>query len=203
MTQEEQLTMTLKNKTAIITGGTRGIGKAIAEVFAKQGANIVISATRQEKCEEIAKSLADSYQINAVGIQTDVSNLDQCNDLIDKTKEQFGSVDILVNNAGITRDNLLLRLKEDDWNDVIQTNLNSVYNCTKSVIKPMLRQKNGRIINITSVVGIMGNPGQSNYAASKAGVIGFTKSVAREFGAKGITCNAIAPGFVEIGRAHV
>ncbi|MFT5171474.1 MAG: 3-oxoacyl-[acyl-carrier protein] reductase [Candidatus Marinamargulisbacteria bacterium] len=195
--KKETSIMSLKGKTAIITGGTRGIGRAIADVFAAQGANIVISATTAAKCQSVAQEIETKFGVKAIGIETNVRDLEACLALTDQTKKEFGQIDILVNNAGITRDNLLLRLKEADWNDVIETNLNSVFNMTKCVIKPMLRQRSGRIINITSVVGLMGNAGQSNYAASKAGVVGFTKSIAREIGAKGITVNAIAPGFVE------
>lgn len=189
--------MNLKGKSAIVTGGTRGIGWAISSLLAELGANVVVSATKQEVCDEKAKELTTTFNTQCIGVQTDVSKEDSVQNLIKVTVETFGKVDILVNNAGITKDNLMLRMSFDDWKAVLDTNLNSVYLTVKSAMKPMLKQKSGRIINISSVVGLMGNPGQSNYAAAKAGIIGLTKSIAKEIGAKGITCNAIAPGFVE------
>jgi 3-oxoacyl-[acyl-carrier protein] reductase len=187
----------LTNKNAIITGSTRGIGRNIAEKLASSGANVVITGTRQEKCDEVAREIQEKYKVKTLAIQTDVSNLESIQTLISKTIEELGSIQILVNNAGITKDNLLLRMKPEDFDSVIQTNLNSVFYSTKTCLRPMLKQRYGRIINVTSIVGIMGNAGQGNYAASKAGVIGFTKSIAKEVGAKGITINAVAPGFIE------
>lgn len=187
----------LQGKNAIITGSTRGIGLAIAEKLASLGANIVITGTKQDVCDAVAKQLNEKYTSTVIGVQTDVRSEESIQTLIKTASEQFGAIHILVNNAGITKDNLLLRMKPEDFTDVIETNLNSVFHTIKTILKPMLKQKYGRIINITSVVGIMGNPGQCNYAASKAGVIGFTKSIAKEVGSKGITINAVAPGFIE------
>ena len=186
----------LKDKVVIVTGASRGIGYGIADAFAAQGAKVVCAATRQEKCDEIAKELSEKHGTTCIGKQTDVSNFESAQELIKTTVDTFGEVSVLVNNAGITRDNLILRMTESDWTDVITTNLNSVFNCTKAAIRPMLKKKYGRIVHISSVVGIMGNPGQANYAASKAGMIGFSKSIAKEFGAKGITSNVVAPGFI-------
>lgn len=187
----------MKDQVAIITGATRGIGRAVAEEFAAQGATIVVVATRQEQCEAAAKELADKHGVPAIGVATDVSSSEAVQALVKTVVDTYGKVDILVNNAGITKDNLMLRMSEDDWDDVIRINLKSIFLLTKAVIRPMLKKKFGRIINMSSVVGVMGNAGQANYAASKAGMIGFTKSIARELGAKNITCNAIAPGFIE------
>lgn len=189
--------MTVKDKVAIVTGASRGIGRAIAEHLAKEGAKVVCCATKQETCDSVAQELSQKYGVTCIGQALDVSNFESVQETIKAIHEKMGQIDILVNNAGITRDNLLLRMGEEDWQAVLDVNLNSVFNTTKAVMRPMLKQRSGKIINITSVVGVMGNPGQANYAASKAGVIGFTKSIAKEIGAKGITCNAIAPGFIE------
>jgi len=189
--------MSLKNKIVIITGSTRGIGLAIAKTFAEAGATLIISSRNQEKTTEIANTLMSDYNIQSLGIACNVSSLESCKELISKCIETYGKIDVLINNAGITDDNLLLRMSEDQWNNVIQTNLNSVFYMTKTVSKYMLKQKSGKIINITSVVGLMGNAGQANYAAAKAGIIGLTKSIAKELGSKGIICNAIAPGFID------
>lgn len=188
--------MNLKDKVVIVTGSRRGIGYHIAKAFAAEKAHVVICSTTQEGSETVAKELAETYQIQTLGLKTDVGNFKEVQNLVEKTQEKFGKIDILINNAGVTRDNLLLRMDEEQWDTVIQTNLNSVFYATKAVIRQMLKQKYGRIINISSVVGVMGNAGQSNYAAAKAGIIGFTKSIAKEYGAKGITCNAVAPGFI-------
>ena len=187
----------MKDQVAIITGATRGIGYAVAEELASQGASIVVVATQQQKCDEVAQALSDAHNVPTLGVATDVSNYDATQLLVKKVMETFSRVDILVNNAGITRDNLMLRMSEEDWDKVLEINLKSVFNLTKAVLKPMLKKKFGRIINMSSVVGVSGNAGQANYAASKAGMIGFTKSIARELGGKNITCNAIAPGFIE------
>ena len=189
--------MLCEGKVALVTGGTRGIGRAIAERLASEGANVIVSATKQETCEKVASELSATHQTDCMGLAMDVSSFEAVQTAIKAIIEKYGRIDVVVNNAGITKDNLLLRLTEDDWQSVINVNLSSVFNTTKNVLKPMLRQKGGRIINITSVVGVMGNAGQANYAASKAGIIGFTKSMAKEIGSKGITCNAIAPGFIE------
>ena len=189
--------MNFKDKTVVITGASRGIGRSIAECFANEGANIAICSTNDAKAKEIAKEISTQYNVQAFGKGVDIRAFDSVSEFIKDVVDQFGQIDVLVNNAGITKDNLLLRLDETDWNDVIETNLNSIFNTTKSVIKYMLKKKYGRIINISSVVGLMGNPGQSNYAASKAGMIAFTKSIAKEYGKKNITINAVAPGFIQ------
>ena len=189
--------MRLKNKNIIITGSTRGIGLAIAHECAKEGANIVIHGTNPEKVKEIVSLLNDTYSTTIVGFACDITSYEACQNLVKDSLNALKSIDSLINNAGITRDNLLLRMSEDEWNDVIETNLTSIFSMTKAISKPFLKQKSGKIINMSSVVGIMGNAGQSNYAASKGGIIAFTKSIAKEFGAKGIQCNAIAPGFIQ------
>ena len=192
-----RLLMGLKDKVAIITGSSRGIGLEIAKKLAENGCKLVICSTKHDTATTTAESLSKEYSIEAIGVGVNVANEEDVQSLITQTVERFGAINILVNNAGITKDNLLLRLKSEDWTSVIETNLNSVFYCTKAVLKPMLKQKNGRIINVSSVVGLIGNPGQSNYAASKAGMIAFTKSVAKEYASKGIIANAIAPGFIE------
>ncbi len=186
----------LEGKVALITGATRGIGKKIAEMYAEQGAKVAFTyAGSVEKAKELEAALSSVTQIK--GYQSDASDYDAAQKLIDDVMEEFGKIDILINNAGITRDNLLLRMTKEDWDKVMRINLDSVFNLTKAVIKPMMKAKSGSIINMTSVVGISGNAGQSNYAASKAGVIGFTKSIALELGSRNIRCNAVAPGFTE------
>jgi 3-oxoacyl-[acyl-carrier protein] reductase len=187
----------LENKTALITGASRGIGNAIARVFAAQGANIAFTyLSSEQKAKELENELK-AMGINAIGYKSNAASYDQAQDLCKKVQEDFGSIDILVNNAGITKDNLLLRLSEADWDAVIETNLKSIFNLTKPVSYIMLKQRKGSIINLTSIVGMKGQGGQSNYAASKAGIIGFTKSVADELGSRSIRSNAIAPGFIE------
>jgi 3-oxoacyl-[acyl-carrier protein] reductase len=186
----------LEGKIVLVTGATRGIGKAIALTLGSSGATVIGTATSKAGAENISKMLVDN-QILGKGIVLDVKNNDQIASLGEDIKKDFGSIDILVNNAGITRDNILLRMKEDEWEDIINTNLSSVYKMSKSVLRGMIKKRSGRIISITSVVGAMGNAGQSNYAAAKAGMIGFTKSLSREVGVRGITVNAIAPGFIE------
>lgn len=185
----------LEGKTAIVTGGTRGIGRGIVRVLAEQGANVVFTA-RNPAFEEVEKEAA-AFGVRAKGFTSDASILSQAEELIEATVKEFGGVDILVNNAGITRDTLLMRMTEDQWNEVIRVNLTSVFNMTKAVQKVMLKQKHGTIINISSVVGISGNAGQANYAASKAGIIGFSKSIAKELGVRNIRTNVVAPGFIE------
>ena len=189
--------MRLKDKNILITGSTRGIGLAVAHECASEGANIVIHGTNRDKVEEIVTSLQKQYQTKITGFNYDIKNYDNCQNLVKDSINALTSLDVLVNNAGITRDNLLIRMTEQEWNDVIETNLNSVFSMTKAVTRPFLKQKSGKIINMSSVVGLMGNPGQANYAATKGGMIAFTKSIAKEFGAKGIQCNAIAPGFIK------
>ncbi|MCK8058077.1 MULTISPECIES: 3-oxoacyl-[acyl-carrier-protein] reductase [unclassified Fusibacter] len=188
--------MNLTGKNAIITGGSRGIGRAIALKLASLGANVVVNYTSSDVAAlEVVKE-AEELGVKALAIKADVSIGSDVEALVSQVKKEFGSIDILINNAGITRDGLLIRMKEDDWDKVLDINLKGVFNATKHVGKIMLKQKTGKIVNITSVVGIMGNAGQANYAASKAGVIGFTKSVAKEFASRGININAIAPGFI-------
>lgn len=187
----------LEGKTAIITGASRGIGRGIALVFAQQGANVAFTYSASA---EAAKSLEDelkAYGIQAKGYQSNAADFNESQKLVDDVVAAFGTVDILINNAGITKDNLLMRISEEDFDKVIEVNLKSVFNMTKAVQRVMLKARSGSIINMSSVVGVKGNAGQTNYAASKAGVIGFTKSVALELGSRNIRCNAIAPGFIE------
>jgi len=186
----------LKDKVAVITGSARGIGKAIAEEYASNGAKIIISDIMLDKAEETASEIKSIYNVDTMAVKADVSKYEDVEILINQTIEKFGKIDIIVNNAGITRDNLIMRMSEQEWNLVIDINLKGVFNCTKAVSRPMMKQRYGKIINITSVVGEMGNPGQINYSASKAGVIGMTKTTAKELGSRGIRVNAIAPGFI-------
>lgn len=185
----------LEGKVALITGGTRGIGRGIVEEFAAQGAQVAFTyAGSQQKAEEIVKSYPEE-KVRAY--QSDAADYDAAQTLVDQVLADFGQIDILINNAGITKDNLMLRMSKEDWDQVIRVNLDSAFNLTKAVIKPMMKAKRGSIINMSSVVGIKGNAGQANYAASKAGVIGFSKSIALELGSRNIRCNVIAPGFIE------
>ena len=193
----------LKDKTAIITGATRGIGRGIAETFAKQGANVLFTYTSSsEKAKEIENELSKEGVI-VKGFKSDASNFQQCQELVEKITDQFPTIDILINNAGITRDNLLMRMQEEDFDKVLEVNLKSVFNMTKAIQRTMLKQRFGSIINMSSVVGVKGNAGQSNYAASKAGIIGFSKSIALELGSRNIRCNVIAPGFIETEMTEV
>lgn len=186
----------LEGKVALITGATRGIGKGIAEMFAAQGAKVAFTfAGSVDKARELETELNKISEVK--GYQSDASDYDAAQKLVDDVLAEFGKIDILINNAGITRDNLMLRMSKEDWDTIIRVNLDSVFNLTKAVIKPMMKAKAGSIINMTSVVGVKGNAGQANYAASKAGVIGFSKSIALELGSRNIRCNAIAPGFIE------
>ncbi len=186
----------LSGKVVLITGATRGIGKGIAEVFAKEGADVAFTyAGSVDKAQALEKELGATAKVKSY--QSDASDFDAAQQLVTQVIEDFGKVDILINNAGITRDNLMLRMSKDDWDTIIRVNLDSVFNLTKAVIKPMMKARSGSIINMTSVVGVKGNAGQANYAASKAGVIGFTKSIALELGSRNIRCNAVAPGFIE------
>ena len=192
----------LNEKVAIITGGSRGIGKAAALALATQGAKIVVNYARSgEAAEEVVKTITKAGG-EAIAVQADVSQPEDVDNLIKQTLAKFGRVDVLVNNAGITKDTLLLRMKPEQWQAVIDLNLTGVFLCTKAVSKTMLKQRSGRIINIASVAGQMGNPGQANYSAAKAGVIGFTKTVAKELANRGVTVNAVAPGFIETDMTH-
>ena len=188
----------LQGKTAIVTGGSRGIGAGIVKAFAEQGANVAFtfSGTLPQEAETEIKNL-NNKGVKVTAYKSDASDFTACEELINKVLEDFGAIDILVNNAGITKDNLLMRMSEVDFDKVIAVNLKSIFNMTKAVQKVFLKQRNGNIINMSSVVGVQGNAGQANYAASKAGILGFTKSVALELGSRNIRCNAIAPGFIE------
>jgi 3-oxoacyl-[acyl-carrier protein] reductase len=187
----------LKGKVAVVTGASRGIGKAAALALVTQGAKVVINYARSsDAAEATVKEITDAGG-EAIAVQADVSQSEQVDNLFKTTLDKFGRTDVLVNNAGITKDNLLLRMKPEQWQAVIDLNLTGVFLCTKAVSKTMLKQRSGRIINIASVAGQMGNPGQANYSAAKAGVIGFTKTVAKELANRGITVNAVAPGFIE------
>ncbi len=185
--------MNFENKTVIVTGSARGIGRTIAEYFAKHQANVVISDIDEEAVNRVAVEIGN----NAIGIKADVLNLGEVENLFAKAVEEFGSVDIVVNNAGVTRDNLLVRLNEKDWDMVVDINLKGAFFVTKTAAKIMMKQRSGKIVNISSVVGLIGNAGQANYAASKAGLIGLTKSAAKELAGRGITVNAVAPGYIE------
>ena len=185
----------LNEKLVLVTGASRGIGKAIALALGESGATVIGTATSDEGAANISKIFTEN-NILGKGMKLNVTDNEQISVLLKNITDECGSVDILVNNAGITRDNILVRMKEDEWDDIININLSSVYRMSKAVLRGMLKKKSGRIISITSVVGAMGNAGQSNYAAAKAGIMGFTKSLAREVGVRGITVNAIAPGFI-------
>jgi len=188
--------MKLQGKTALVTGASRGIGREIALELARQGANVAVNyAGSEASANEVVDQIKALGQ-DAFAIQCNVSDSESVGEMVKQTIEKFGSLDILVNNAGITRDNLLMRMKEDEWDDVINTNLKGVFLCTKAVTRQMMKQRSGRIINISSIVGVSGNPGQANYVAAKSGVIGLTKTTAKELSSRGITANAIAPGFI-------
>jgi len=196
-------TLPLENKVAVITGASRGIGRAIAEVLAQRGADVVCGDRLEKQAEETAAQIAAASGRRTSGCLVDVADHKSAKEFIECALSNFGKVDILVNNAGITRDNLLLRIDESDWDDVMDVNLKGAYNCCKAVVRPMMKQRYGRIVNITSVVGLSGNAGQTNYAASKAGLIGFTKSLAREVGSRNITVNAVAPGYITTALTDV
>ena len=186
----------LNGKLVLVTGASRGIGQAIALTLGKAGAIVIGTATSEEGANKISKTFSDN-SILGKGMKLNVTDNDQIIDLINVVSDEFGSVDILINNAGITRDNILVRMKEEEWDEILNTNLSSVYKMSKAVLRGMMKKKAGRIISITSVVGAMGNSGQANYAAAKAGIMGFTKSLAREVGSRGITVNTVAPGFIQ------
>lgn len=187
----------LEGKTAIVTGATRGIGRGIALVFAQQGANVAFTYSSSEEAAKILENELIALGVQAKGYKSNAADFNEAQTLVDQVLETFGNIDVLINNAGITKDNLLMRMSEDDFDNVIDVNLKSVFNMTKAVQKTMLKNRKGSIINMSSVVGVKGNAGQTNYAASKAGVIGFSKSVALELGSRNIRCNVIAPGFIE------
>ena len=187
----------LEGKVAIITGATRGIGKGVAEVFAKNGANIAFTYVSSDEKAKVFEAELNGMGIKAKGYKSNAADYAAAEKFISDVVEEFGQIDAIVNNAGITRDGLLMRMSEENWDDVMNINLKSVFNITKCALRTLLKQRSGSIINMSSVVGIEGNPGQSNYAASKAGVIGFTKSIAQELGSRNIRCNAVCPGFIE------
>ncbi|MFP4120912.1 3-oxoacyl-[acyl-carrier-protein] reductase [Coleofasciculus sp.] len=195
--EASQTSAQLSDRVAIVTGASRGIGRAVALTLAAEGAKVVVNyASSSGAADEVVAGITEAGG-DAIALQADVSKLEEVETLVKETKDKFGRLDVLVNNAGITRDTLLMRMKPDDWQAVIDLNLTGVFFCTRAASKIMLKQKSGRIINIASVAGQMGNPGQANYSAAKAGVIGFTKTVAKELAPRGITVNAVAPGFIE------
>ncbi len=188
--------MTLAGKTAIVTGAAQGIGRAIAEALAAAGADVAVADLDPGRSQETVAAITKLGR-RALNIKVNVANWDDAKAMVDQVVKEWGKVDILVNNAGITRDGLLLRMKEEDWNLVLQVNLNGTFHCTKAALQPMSKQRSGRIVNIASIVGAIGNAGQANYAASKAAVIGFTKTVAREYASRAVTVNAVAPGVID------
>jgi 3-oxoacyl-[acyl-carrier protein] reductase len=185
-----------ENKVALITGSARGIGRAIAEVLTRRGASVIIADLRTELAATTAQEIAASTGRRTLAVAVDVVNSESVKAMVDQALAEFGRVDILVNNAGITRDNLIMRMEEADWDLVLNINLKGAFNCCKALVRTMMKQRYGRIVNISSVAGLAGNPGQANYAASKAGLVGLTKSLARELGSRQITVNAVAPGFI-------
>ncbi len=195
--------MKLEGKKALVTGASRGIGRAIALALAAEGADIAVNYAGNQAAAEAVAAEIEAMGRKALIIQADISSNEAATAMVEQVAKEFGRVDILVNNAGITRDGLLMRMKEADWDAVLTTNLKGVFNCTKAAIKYMMKQKAGHIVNISSVVGVNGNAGQANYAAAKAGVIGFTKATAKELAARGITVNAVAPGFIQTDMTAV
>jgi 3-oxoacyl-[acyl-carrier protein] reductase len=189
--------MNLNDKIAVVTGAAQGIGRAIAETLARRGADVVVADLNVEKAEATAKEIAADTGRRAIAVEVDVADNASARAMIKRAKAEFGRIDILVNNAGTTRDNLIMRMKEADWDLVLNVNLKGAFNCSKAAIRPMMRQRYGRIVNITSVSGLAGQAGQTNYSSSKAGLIGFTKALAKEVGSRNITVNAVAPGFIE------
>ena len=188
--------MSLQGRVAIVTGAAQGIGRAIAETLAEAGADIVVADLDPARSKD-AVSAVEKFGRKALNVKVNVADPNDTKAMAEQVLKEWGKIDILVNNAGITRDGLLLRMKEEDWNLVLQVNLNGTFNCTKAVLQPMTKQRYGRIVNIASIVGVMGNVGQANYAASKAAVIGFSKTVAREYASRNVTVNAVAPGFID------
>jgi 3-oxoacyl-[acyl-carrier protein] reductase len=189
-------TLPLEGKVAIVTGGARGIGRAITELFARRGADVAIADFQEQLAAATAKEVAAASGRKIIAVPVDVSRFDKAKEMVDKVLEQFGRVDILVNNAGTTRDNLIMRMDEADWDLVLDINLKGAFNCSKAVTRAMMKQRYGRIVNISSVSGLAGQAGQANYSASKAGLVGLTKALARELGSRQITVNAVAPGFI-------
>ena len=188
--------MFFKGKVVLVTGSTRGIGKEIAKAFAKEGADVIITGRQSQAAVSAAEELVREG-FSACGLGCDVANGESVAEMVNKILDKYKTVDILINNAGTAKDNLLLRMDESDWDEVIKTNLRGVFHCTKAVLKPMLKSRTGKIISIASIIGLTGNAGQANYAASKAGIIGFSKSIAREVASRGITVNVIAPGYIQ------
>ncbi len=195
--------MLLEGKVALVTGASRGIGKAIALLLAENGADVAVNFAGSTAAAEAVAAEIEKMGRKAILVQGDVSQTEVCAEMVDKVVKELGHIDILVNNAGITRDTLLLRMKEEDWDAVLNTNLKGVFNCTKAVVKYMAKQRSGAIVNISSVVALMGNAGQANYAAAKAGILGFTRSVAKEMAARGIRVNAVTPGFIKTDMTSV
>ena len=193
----------LKGKVALITGGSRGIGESIVLKYAQEGADIAFTYVSSEEKAQAVVKIAEAFGVKVVAYKSNAADYTESEALINTVVNDFGKIDILINNAGITKDTLMLRMSEEQWDQVIEINLKSVFNLTKHVLKPMMKQKSGSIINMSSVVGVFGNAGQANYAASKAGIIGFSKSIAKEVGSRNIRCNAIAPGFIETDMTHV
>jgi 3-oxoacyl-[acyl-carrier protein] reductase len=188
--------MELKGKVAIVTGGAQGIGEACVRALSKEGANLVVADLQIEGARRVAERVEKDFGINSLPIEVDVSKSSQVRSMVDRVLKEFGSIDILVNNAGITRDRLIVRMRDEDWESVVDVNLKGVFNCTREVVRVMMKARWGRIVNISSIIGIRGNVGQANYAASKAGIIALTKSAARELASREILVNAVAPGFI-------
>jgi 3-oxoacyl-[acyl-carrier protein] reductase len=193
--------MSLEGRVAIVTGAAQGIGQAIAESLAQAGADIAVVDLDPSRSQETVRVVEEQGR-RALNLKVNVAEVGETKTMVEQVLKAWGKIDILVNNAGITRDGLLLRMKEEDWNLVLQVNLNGTFNCTKAVLQPMTKQRYGRIVNIASIVGVMGNAGQANYAASKAAVIGFTKTVGREYASRNVTVNAVAPGFIDTAMTH-
>lgn len=192
-----EVAMILENKTSMITGGARGIGKEIAVLFAQEGSNLAICDVNEEALAETKKEIEDSTGRKVMTGKVDVTNVAEVSEFVKKTLDNFGSLDILVNNAGITKDNLVMRMSDDEWDAVLGVNLKGAFNCIKAVTRPMMKARGGKIVNMASIIGIMGNAGQANYSASKGGLIALTKTVAKELGSRNINVNAIAPGFIK------